>query len=182
MSAHNDRSVLVLGGARSGKSRFAELLAEKTGLQKVYVATAAAGDGEMRMRIAQHRQQRGDGWHTIEEQLALADVIANECAPERVLLFDCLTLWLSNMMMAERDLEAETAALCAVIGSAKGPLVMVSNEVGLSIVPENALARAFRDAQGRLNQSLAEVSGKVVFVAAGLPILLKPAQQPEISL
>jgi adenosylcobinamide kinase/adenosylcobinamide-phosphate guanylyltransferase len=173
---------LVLGGARSGKSRFAEDLAIRSGLVRVYVATGTAFDGEMEKRIAAHRTQRGTGWRTVEEQIDLAGVLALEAKPDTVLLVDCLTLWLNNLMMADRDLTAEIARLCDAVSTLAGPCVFVSNEVGMGIVPDNRLSREFRDAQGRLNQDMAAVCGKVIFVAAGQPILLKPNQQPEISL
>ena len=176
------RTALVVGGARSGKSRFAESLAENSGLQKIYIATGAAHDGEMAERIAQHRAQRGSSWETIEEQLDLAGVLSRECRPDRVVLIDCLTLWLSNILFADKDLSVETERLCAAARRLDGPCVFVSNEVGMGIVPENRLSRSFRDAQGRLNQSMAGVCQQVVFVAAGLPLLLKPSSQPEISL
>jgi adenosylcobinamide kinase/adenosylcobinamide-phosphate guanylyltransferase len=176
------RAILVTGGARSGKSRFAELLAADSGLEKVYVATGAAHDGEMAERIALHRDRRGNCWRTVEEPLDLCGALRRDCAEDRVVLVDCLTLWLSNLMFSEKDIAAESARLCAVLSTLSGPCIFVSNEVGMGIVPENSLSRAFRDAQGRLNQDMAQVCGKVVFVAAGLPILLKPSSQAEISL
>ncbi|MHA7772684.1 bifunctional adenosylcobinamide kinase/adenosylcobinamide-phosphate guanylyltransferase [Roseibium sp. M-1] len=179
---HGARTALVLGGARSGKSRFAERLVEETGFPKLYVATGAAHDAEMGKRIALHRQQRGDTWKTIEEQTDLAGILAAESRPDRAILVDCLTLWLSNLLFAKRDLAEETAQLCAAVPRLAGPVVFVSNEVGMGIVPENRLSRSFRDAQGRLNQVMAGVCSKVVFVAAGLPILLKPTSQPDIRL
>jgi adenosylcobinamide kinase/adenosylcobinamide-phosphate guanylyltransferase len=166
-------STLILGGARSGKSRFAERLAQRSGLERVYVASAEARDDEMAARIAQHRVQRGEGWTTVEAPLALAEAIGRESRADRVLLVDCLTLWLSNVMLAEPDVDAECAGLFAAIAAASGPLVIVSNEVGLSIVPDTPLGRRFRDAQGILNQRVAEVVPRVVFVAAGLPLALK---------
>lgn len=177
-----DYGTLVLGGARSGKSRFAENLLEVSGLAKVYVATAAAFDAEMESRISAHQVQRGSGWRTVEEQTDLVSVLDRESAPDRALLVDCLTLWLNNLMMADRDVASESARLCQAVTTLKGPCVFVSNEVGTGIVPENRLAREFRDSQGRLNQDIAAVCGKVVLVSAGLPLLLKPIQQPEISL
>ncbi len=165
---------LVIGGARSGKSRHAEGLAAATGLAKVYVATATAWDDEMRKRIAAHRGARADaGWLTVEEPLDLTETLGREAAPDRVLLVDCLTLWLTNVMLAERDVEAECGTLAKVLHGLAGPAIFVSNEVGWGIVPDNALARAFRDAQGRLNQRMAETCGRVVLVAAGLPLVLK---------
>jgi adenosylcobinamide kinase/adenosylcobinamide-phosphate guanylyltransferase len=166
-------TTLVLGGARSGKSTFAERLVRDSGLGPIYVATATAGDDEMRERIARHRAQRGDGWRTVEEPLALLDCLAREAAPERAVLVDCLTLWLSNLMHAGQDEEAEMCKLAAWLPQAAGPIVLVSNEVGLGLVPETPLGRRFRDAQGRLNQRIAAAVDSVVFVAAGLPLRLK---------
>jgi len=164
---------LVLGGARSGKSRFAERLARESGLARVYLATAAAGDDEMRARIAHHRAQRGDDWRTVEEPLALIDVLSREAGKGRVVLVDCLTLWLSNLMHAARDTEAETEALANWLRDTRHPVLLVSNEVGLGLVPETPLGRDFRDAQGRLNQAIAAAVPSVAFVAAGLPLWLK---------
>jgi adenosylcobinamide kinase / adenosylcobinamide-phosphate guanylyltransferase len=167
-------TTLVLGGARSGKSSFAEALVRADGRPKIYVATGTAGDREMTERIAIHRDRRGPDWRTIEEPLRLTDVIARETGQQTILLVDCLTLWLSNLMFAERDSEAETATLVHVLKDAAGPVVLVSNEVGLGLVPDTPLGRRFRDAQGRLNQAVAAVASRVVFVAAGLPLDLKP--------
>ncbi|ADZ70455.1 bifunctional adenosylcobinamide kinase/adenosylcobinamide-phosphate guanylyltransferase [Polymorphum gilvum] len=175
-------AVLVTGGARSGKSRFAEDLVLASGLAPVYLATGAAGDGEMGERIADHRARRGPGWTTVEEGLELAATLAAEARPQCAVLVDCLTLWLSNLMLAGRDVPAEVAALCALVPRLAGPVVFVTNEVGLGIVPDNALARAFRDAQGRLNQDLARVCGRVVLVACGLPVLLKPTPAADMRL
>jgi len=166
---------LVLGGARSGKTAHALSLAAVTGLAPVYVATAAAGDAEMAARIARHRAERGPDWTTVEEEIDLPRRIVLESRAERVLLVDCLTLWLSNLIFAELDPEAMAAALLQAVKRAGGPLIFISNEVGLGIVPENALARRFRDAQGRLNQQVAAAADRVVFVAAGLPLVLKEA-------
>lgn len=182
MSEQHAYGTLVLGGARSGKSRFAEDLVVRSGLARVYIATGTAFDSEMEKRIAAHRTQRGTGWRTVEEQTDLAGVLAREANPGSVLLVDCLTLWLNNLMMAEKDLTAESARLCEAVSALAGPCLFVSNEVGMGIVPDNRLSREFRDAQGRLNQDMAAVCGKVVFVAAGQPFLLKPNQQPEITL
>lgn len=170
---------LVLGGARSGKSHHAETLiaahldAGTSIVRPTYIATAEAGDGEMVTRIAQHRARRGDRWHTEETLLALADTIVAATSDGQPALVDCLTLWLSNVMHAELDLDAETATLLDAFTHANGPVVCVSNEVGLGIVPDNELARAFRDAAGRLNQQVAAQADRVDFVAAGLPITLK---------
>lgn len=180
--SERSRSTLVFGGARSGKSRFAERFAVNSGLQKVYIATGAAYDDEMTERISAHRQQRGAGWITIEEQIDLKGILRDECRPGRVLLVDCLTLWLSNLIFADRDIVSESAELCDLVARIEGACIFVSNEVGMGIVPENRLSRSFRDAQGRLNQDIAEVCSQVVFVAAGLPLLMKPNTQPEITL
>jgi adenosylcobinamide kinase / adenosylcobinamide-phosphate guanylyltransferase len=166
-------STLVLGGARSGKSTFAEQIVRESGLEKVYVATAVAGDAEMQSRIAHHRERRGGGWHTVEEPLHLVDTISREAAGGRILLIDCLTLWLSNLMHAEVDTAREANRLIAALESAVGPVVLVSNEVGLGLVPETPLGRKFRDEQGRLNQLIAAAVANVAFVAAGLPLWLK---------
>ena len=148
-------TTLVLGGARSGKSAFAEQLIGDSGLARIYLATATAGDDEMRSRIAHHRERRGDGWITVEEPLALVDALTREATHGRAVLVDCLTLWLSNLMFAERDPEVEARRLTRFLGVAKYPVVFVSNEVGLGLVPETPLGRSFRDAQGRLNQIVA---------------------------
>ena len=160
---------LVLGGARSGKSRHAERLVEAQG-GGIYLATAEVRDLEMRARIDLHQSRRGDSWRTVEEPLAIADIIASTDAP---VLVDCMTLWLSNLMEQERDIATETDALINGFTSAKHPIVLVANEVGLGIVPMNALARRFRDEAGRLNQAMAEIAGHVVFLAAGLPLSFK---------
>ena len=169
-------TTLILGGARSGKSRHAEVLAEASELETIYVATGQGGDAEMAERIARHRARRGAGWKTIEEPLDLPGVLALEGREGRVLLVDCLTLWLTNVMLSGRDVEAETASLLKAIGDCAGPVLFVSNEVGLGLVPETPLGREFRDWQGRLNQAVAAVVPHVIFVAAGLPLTLKDNQ------
>lgn len=163
---------LVIGGARSGKSALAERLVTATGRPRRYIATAEAWDDEMRARIAQHRADRGAGWITAEAPLDLCAALA-AAAPGEAVLVDCATLWLTNHLLAEHDLEAEATSLLTALAACPAPVVMVSNEVGWSIVPENALARRFRDAQGRLNQRLATQAGLVVAVMAGLPLVLK---------
>lgn len=167
-------SLLVLGGARSGKSRYAETRAVETGLARIYVATAEAGDAEMRARIARHRAGRGDGWLTVEAPLDLAGAIDAHAGAERVVLVDCLTLWLSNRMLAGGDVESAVSDAIAAIGRAAGPVILVSNEVGWGIVPDNALARRFRDAAGFANQRFAAAVDEVQLVCAGLPLPLKP--------
>jgi adenosyl cobinamide kinase/adenosyl cobinamide phosphate guanylyltransferase len=157
----------VLGGARSGKSAYAEGLLEAHPGPWVYVATAQAFDDEMRARLAEHRARRADGWQTVEEPLDLAGALAHP-GP---MLVDCLTLWLTNLMLAGR--EADWPGLLTAIDARTAPTVFVSNEVGLGIVPDNALARAFRDAAGRLHQRLAKRADRVVFMIAGLPMVVK---------
>jgi adenosylcobinamide kinase / adenosylcobinamide-phosphate guanylyltransferase len=164
---------LVLGGARSGKSRYAERLVEAAAAHGTYCATAEAGDAEMAARIAAHRARRDSFWRTVEAPLALAETIAAEAVPDRPLLVDCLTLWLSNVLLAEKPVEAEIAALHAALRDADGPVVLVANEVGMGLVPDTPLGRRFRDAAGRLNQEVAALAYRVVFVAAGLPLVLK---------
>jgi len=176
------RSLLVLGGARSGKSAYALALAEAAAPLRLYLATGSAGDEEMAARIARHRAERGAGWTTLEEPLALAEALAGAARATRVVLVDCLTFWLANAMFAGRDVAAETARLSAAIGALDGPVVFVSNEVGYGIVPETRLGREFRDAQGRLNQAVAQACDGVALVVAGLPIPLKPAPAPRFGL
>jgi adenosylcobinamide kinase/adenosylcobinamide-phosphate guanylyltransferase len=177
------RRVLVLGGQRSGKSRYAEQLVTGSGAPCVYIATAAAGDEEMAGRIAAHQSRRGSGWRTVEEPLELADAIAHEAGEGFHLLVDCLTIWVSNLMAAGRDVEPAAAQLVAALGAARGDVVLVSGEVGLGIIPDNALARRYADALGLVNQRVAEVADRVVLVAAGLPLVLK-SEQPlsEVSI
>jgi adenosylcobinamide kinase/adenosylcobinamide-phosphate guanylyltransferase len=164
------RLTLVLGGARSGKSRYAEELVMRAAPPWTYVATAEAFDDEMAERIAHHRQRRDANWQTLDAPRDLAGIVDGIRGPA---LVDCLTLWLSNVMLAGGNVEAESERLLAVLASAPGPLVAVSNEVGLGLVPETPLGRAFRDAQGRLNQRVAAAADRVIFMAAGLPLSLK---------
>lgn len=165
---------LVIGGARSGKSAFAESLVTATGRPRRYIATAEAWDDEMRDRVARHRSQRGPAWTTVEAPLDLAAALS-QAQPAEAVLVDCATLWLTNHLLADHDLSAEAAQLLAALAGCKAPVVIVSNETGWGIVPENALARRFRDEQGRLNQRLAAEAGLVVTVIAGLPLVLKGA-------
>lgn len=166
MAAH---LTLVLGGARSGKSAYAETLVAAQPAPWVYVATAQAFDDEMRTRIAEHRARRAAGWVTVEAPLDFSDALASD----RPVLVDCLTLWLSNLLLGRHDVTLATTALEAALGARIAPTVLVGNEVGLGIVPENALARAFRDAAGRLNQRLAARADAVLFMVAGLPMRVK---------
>ena len=163
---------LILGGARSGKSRHAEELVERHPLPWSYIATAQAYDDEMVERIALHRSRRSTGWETIDAPHDIVPALASLPKDSPVLL-DCLTLWLSNRMLADADLEAESEALRAALKAHSGPVFVVSNEVGLGIVPDNALARRFRDAQGRLNQAIAAQADAVIFMVAGIPMKVK---------
>jgi adenosylcobinamide kinase / adenosylcobinamide-phosphate guanylyltransferase len=165
---------LVLGGARSGKSRYAESLVTALPPPWIYCATAEAGDAEMAARIAVHQARRGEGWQTVEAPHDLATALA-PAGNDTPVLVDCLTLWLSNRMLAEADMETETAQLETALAGRRGPAVLVSNEVGFGIVPENALARRFRDMQGWLNQRMAARAGRVVLMVAGLPLIVKDA-------
>lgn len=165
--------VLILGGARSGKSRYGERLAEESGLEPVYIATGEPGDAEMAARIAEHRIRRGGRWRTVEEPHGLEAALKRKAAPGRALLVDCLTLWLSNIMAAGAVVEERIASLVGVAARLPGLVIFVSNEVGLGLVPETPLGRAFRDAQGRLNQAMAEACDWVVLMVAGLPLVLK---------
>lgn len=171
--ADSGKIAFVLGGARSGKSSFAENLVEASGLSPVYLATGRAYDDEMQNRIATHRARRGQQWRTVEEPLDLSGALASHAAPGRFVLVDCLTLWLTNLMMAERDIAAEAAALVRALPELAGPVVFVSNEVGLGIVPENRMAREFRDHAGFLHQAVAAAAAEVYFMAAGLPLRMK---------
>lgn len=169
---------LVLGGARSGKSTHAEKLATGSLFgaaprPAVYIATAQAGDVEMATRIMAHRARRGGGWTTIEEPLKLAEALEAAAAHGQPVLVDCLTLWLSNLMHVEADLDQATDELIQTLGDHRTPVVFVSNEVGLGLVPETPLGRAFRDAQGRLNMRVAARADRVILMAAGLPLVMK---------
>lgn len=168
------RLTLVLGGARSGKSRHAERLIEASGLEPVYIATAEALDGEMHERIDQHKARRGERWRTIEEPLALTKTLHSVTAEGRALMVDCLTLWLTNLMVHERSIEAEIDGLVDSLEALHGSAVFVSNEVGQGVMPTNAMARAFIDHAGRLHQRLAEQADQVLFMTAGIAQQLKP--------
>ncbi len=169
------KSILVTGGARSGKSAFAERLALGPGDLAIYIATAEAGDAEMATRIAAHRERRGGAWRTVEAPYDLAGAL-DESDGSTPRLVDCLTLWLSNLMLAGREWPEEAERLVAAIGRQSAPLVLVTNEVGAGIVPENALARAFRDAAGELNQAVAAAADEVYLTVSGLPLRLKPGE------
>lgn len=164
---------LVLGGARSGKSRYGEGLVTALGGPRVYIATSQVWDAEMAERVAKHRDDRGPDWTTVEEPRDLIGSLSRHAAEGTGVLVDCLTLWLTNLMMAEADVAAESAALVELLPTLPGRVVLVSNEVGMGIVPDNALARRFRDHAGRLHQSIAAVAPRVVLTVAGLPMFVK---------
>lgn len=164
---------LVLGGARSGKSAFAEGLLESSSARRLYVATAQARDDEMRNRIKRHRNRRGAGWDTVEAPVDLVAALETNGSGATPMLVDCLSLWITNLMLGDHDLAAEFDRLGAALVSLGAPVVLVSNEVGLGIVPDNAMARAFRDHAGHLHQSIAGLADEVYFVAAGLPLKMK---------
>jgi adenosylcobinamide kinase/adenosylcobinamide-phosphate guanylyltransferase len=171
-------AALILGGARSGKSRYGEALVRATSGRAVYIATAEARDLEMSKRIAKHREQRGSDWALIEEPVHLARVLREQIRAEDVVLVDCLTLWLSNLLGAGRDVAAAVDELLAAIEVCPARVVLISNEIGWGIVPDNALARTFRDEAGRLHQRLSAQIDAVVAVIAGLPLMLKEPGGP----
>ncbi len=166
---------LVLGGSRSGKSAFAERLCDESELQKIYLATSQALDGEMEERIAHHRARRGSEWQLVEEPLALSEAVSKAASAKSVILVDCLTLWLTNLMMDKKDVAAECSALVQSLSDLadKSSVLLVSNEVGQGIVPVEKMARDFRDHAGRLHQDIAAIADHVWFVTAGLPQKLK---------
>ncbi|TBU74638.1 bifunctional adenosylcobinamide kinase/adenosylcobinamide-phosphate guanylyltransferase [Pseudomonas daroniae] len=166
---------LILGGARSGKSRLAERLADESGLEVIYIATSQALDGEMSSRIRQHRDRRPAHWGLVEEPLALARVLGEQASAQRCLLVDCLTLWLTNLLLLEDDarLVRERDALLACLQALPGRLILVSNETGLGVVPMGELTRRYVDEAGLLHQAIAERCQRVVFTVAGLPMILK---------
>jgi len=166
-------TTLLLGGARSGKSAFAENLAIKSDLDRLYLATGRAYDQEMSDRIKKHQNDRGAGWMTLEAPLDIVTPLIENTSPDRVILVDCLTLWITNVMMAEKNIDEEIQKLIAALNILKGPVLFVSNEVGQGIVPDNAMARAFRDHAGRLHQFIAAQADAVYFVTAGIPQKLK---------
>jgi len=166
---------LILGGARSGKSKRAEQLAAASDLAVTYIATAPhiEGDAAWEARIAYHRQSRPSHWDTLEVPLELCRILPQTAVAGRVVLVDCLTLWLSNLLHAGRCVETEVETLCALLPALPGEVVLVANEVGMGLVPVSKIGRAFRDAHGRLNQAVAAVAARVEFMAAGLPMILK---------
>jgi adenosylcobinamide kinase/adenosylcobinamide-phosphate guanylyltransferase len=167
------RIILVLGGARSGKSAFAEELIDRSGLSKIYLATGQVFDDEMKRRVGIHKGRRGPEWDLAEEPLDLCGALSRIASDKRAVLVDCLTLWVTNLMMAERVQPNEADALALALKTMPGTIVLVSNEVGQGIVPDNAMARAFRDHAGLLHQKVAAMADEVYFVTAGLPQKLK---------
>jgi len=163
---------LITGGAKSGKSRFAERLVTESGLRRLYLATAQVWDAEMRVKVDAHLADRGPGWHTLEAPRDIAAAL-HEVGPADAVLLDCATMWLTNVMLAEQDVPAACAVFVQAMADCAAPVVVVSNEVGQGIVPDNALARRFRNAQGALNQAIAGQADRVVAVMAGLPLVLK---------
>ncbi len=173
--------LLIIGGQRSGKSRYGQAAIEASGKVPVYIATATAGDDEMRDRIAAHRSTRGANWLTIEEPLELPAAVAEAARPDRAILVDCLTLWLSNLFAAARPLEAEIGRLTDALAGSSSAVALISNEVGSGIIPDNELARRFADGLGTLNQRVAAAVHQVVLMTAGLPRLIKPAAPFEVK-
>jgi adenosylcobinamide kinase / adenosylcobinamide-phosphate guanylyltransferase len=166
------KTILITGGARSGKSRIAEAHTLELGQPAVYIATAQAWDDEMRARIAEHQARRGAEWRTVCEPMDLLGALtASDGQGPR--LVDCLTLWLTNLMLAEADWRTAAQALIAALPRQQSPVILVTNEVGMGIVPDNALARAFRDAAGTLNQWVASAADEVILAVAGLPLKVK---------
>jgi adenosylcobinamide kinase / adenosylcobinamide-phosphate guanylyltransferase len=176
---HPIGSLLVLGGARSGKSRYAQRLAEASRRRPVLIATAQAHDAEMALRIAHHAALRDARWTLVEEPVALAVALRREARKDRIVVVDCATLWISNLLLKNDNLSDAIQNLAESVAGLAGPVIFVSNEVGCGIVPDNALARAFRDAQGLLNQALAEACEAVVLVNAGIALCLRPAPEPN---
>ncbi len=165
--------ILVLGGARSGKSAFAERLIDETGLAKTYLATGQVYDDEMKRRVGTHQSRRGLEWKLVEEPVEITAALAGICYANTAVLVDCLTLWVTNLMMAEKAVLSECDMLVEALPTLSGTIVLVSNEVGQGIVPDNAMARAFRDYAGLLHQKMAGIADEVYFVTAGLPQKLK---------
>ncbi|MBC25596.1 MAG: bifunctional adenosylcobinamide kinase/adenosylcobinamide-phosphate guanylyltransferase [Rhodospirillaceae bacterium] len=166
---------LVLGGARSGKSLYAERCIKNISRQPVYIATAEPGDPEMIERIKRHRERRGSNWETVEESIDLVGVL--KVHRKSTILIDCLTLWLTNLILADHDVEESVSELALELGQAEGSVFLVSNEVGSGIMPENALARKFCDVAGQMNQIIASKASSVILVTAGIPQSLKAPQE-----
>ncbi len=168
--------IFISGGARSGKSRLAERIAEGFGAPLCYIATALAGDGEMAGRIAAHRARRGEKWHTVEEPIALLEAVRAADGRYRAVLVDCVTLWLTNLLLAHEDADRallEVRELAGLLAESTTPCILVSNEVGMGIVPDNTLARTFRDLAGRANEALAAAADEAYVTISGIPLRLK---------
>jgi adenosylcobinamide kinase/adenosylcobinamide-phosphate guanylyltransferase len=173
MKLEANRTHFVTGGARSGKTACALRLAEQTQLEKWMIVTAEPADAEMERRIAKHRAERGLSWQVVEEPVELAQALKAHLAPNRVVVVDCLTLWLSNLMGRERDIDAEVARLCALARATQHAAIFVTNELGMGLVPETPLGRAFRDRHGLMNQKIAESCGAATFVVSGIATKIK---------
>ena len=171
------KKTLVIGGCRSGKSRHAlNLVLSMPGGRKIFLATCVPQDDEMLLRVANHQKERGDGWRTVEVPLHLPEAVLQNPQPGSVVLVDCLTLWINNLMMEDEEIQYDDEKITALIDAlqtARGPVVLVSNEVGTGIVPENKLARAYRDLVGSVNQAVASVVDRVDMVVAGIPVTIK---------
>ena len=184
MKTHSARTTLVVGGARSGKSAFAQTLCEDSPFNLIYVATSPvfSGDKEMAARIQKHKDDRGPRWQAIEEEIAIDRVVKEHDDAETVLLIDCATLWLNNLIYHDLPLQDHVGGFLDAMAETHAHIVIVSNEVGQGIVPSSPQVRQFRDHQGRLNQQLAKACERVVEVRCGLPLLLKPNDQPKLVL
>ena len=165
----------IIGGARSGKSSYAESLARKSGSDVIYIATAQAYDDEMQRRIQQHKNPRPGAWVTVEEPIEISDVIRNESAVNNCLLIDCLTLWVTNLLSADKDITDYKDRLVDAIGRVKGDIILVSNETGMGVVPMGELTRRYCDEAGWLHQKIAALADQVVLMVAGIPVVIKPA-------
>ena len=169
----SSKIIFIIGGARSGKSSFALKEASTIPGKKAYIATAEALDSEMKCRIEKHRKDRGNNWDVYEEPLKISDVLSDIKTKYDVVVIDCLTLWLSNLMHSNKDIKSEIESFCSSLSTVHCPLFTVSNEVGMGIVPDNEIARKFRDMTGVLNQKIAEIADEVYVVTAGIPIKIK---------
>ena len=184
MTAQKARTNFIFGGARSGKSQFAEKLCLESDCRLLYIATSPViqGDAEYADRIKKHQDRRGPRWRVIEEELDLVKILEKESAPDQAILIDCMTLWLNNVLYHRLPIDERLDAFIAAMKASQSKIILISNEVGQGIVPSNPEVRAFRDHQGRLNQTLAEHCERVIEVRVGMPVLLKPNPNPLITL
>lgn len=184
MHAHKARTNFIFGGARSGKSQFAESLCLQSDCDLLYIATSPVikGDAEYADRIKKHQDRRGPRWRVIEEEINLVDILKQESRPDLAILIDCMTLWLNNVVYHNLSLDDHLNAFIEAMKESRSNIILISNEVGQGIVPSNPEVRAFRDHQGRLNQTLATHCDRVIEVRVGLPLILKPNAQPAISI